>query len=198
MLASSIVGSGELIATTTLGAKVGYTALWIILLSCAIKPAVQAELGRYTIATGETGLAGLNHVPGPRLCGVNWIVWLWALMTVVTLMQIGAMYGGVTQVMLIVAPGIPKELYVTGFAGLTLLILLGGGYERVEKFAVLKVSLFAFLTVLAAVLLFRSPSFRVGDMLQGLKPQIPTSGLGTALAVFGITGVGASELFMDP
>jgi len=67
VLASSIVGSGELIATTTLGAKVGYTALWIILLSCAIKPAVQAELGRYTIATGETGLAGLNHVPGPRL-----------------------------------------------------------------------------------------------------------------------------------
>ncbi len=198
VLASSIVGSGELIATTTLGAKVGYTALWIILLSCAIKPAVQAELGRYTIATGETGLAGLNHVPGPRLCGVNWIVWLWALMTLVTLMQIGAMYGGVTQVMQIVAPAIPKELYVTGFAGLTLLILLGGGYERVEKFAVLKVSLFAFLTVLAAVLLFRSPSFRVGEMLEGLRPQIPTSGLGTALAVFGITGVGASELFMYP
>src|SRR3954468_15338632 len=29
ILSASIVGSGELIATTTLGAEVGYTALWI-------------------------------------------------------------------------------------------------------------------------------------------------------------------------
>src|SRR5882672_2273583 len=79
ILAASIVGSGELIATTTLGAQVGYTALWIILLSCLIKPVVQAELGRYTIASGETGLEGLNRVPGPRW-RVNWIVMSWSVM----------------------------------------------------------------------------------------------------------------------
>ena len=45
VLAASIVGSGELIATTTLGAQVGFAALWIILVSCPIKPVVQAELG---------------------------------------------------------------------------------------------------------------------------------------------------------
>src|SRR5262245_8840742 len=65
ILAASIVGSGELIATTTLGAEVGYTALWVIVLSCLIKPIVQAEMGRYIIASGETGLASFNHVPGP-------------------------------------------------------------------------------------------------------------------------------------
>jgi len=31
VLAASIVGSGELIATTTLGAQVGYAALWVLL-----------------------------------------------------------------------------------------------------------------------------------------------------------------------
>ena len=62
VLAASIVGSGELIATTTLGAQVGFAALWIILVSCAIKPVVQGELGRYTIATGHTGLEGFNRV----------------------------------------------------------------------------------------------------------------------------------------
>ena len=77
VLAAAIVGSGELIATTTLGAQAGYVALWVVLLSCAVKPAVQAELGRYTIATGETGLEALDHVPGPRL-GVSWILWAWA------------------------------------------------------------------------------------------------------------------------
>jgi hypothetical protein len=30
-----------------------------------VKPVVQAELGRYTVASGETGLEGLNRVPGP-------------------------------------------------------------------------------------------------------------------------------------
>ena len=35
-------------------------ALWIILVSCVIKPVVQGELGRYTIATGETGARGLR------------------------------------------------------------------------------------------------------------------------------------------
>src|SRR5512145_100042 len=103
ILAASIVGSGELIAMTTLGAKAGYTAMWIIVLSCLIKPIVQAELGRYTIATGETGLAGFNLVPGPRW-KVNWIVWAWALMTLMTQLQIGAMFGGVSQVMFQLIP----------------------------------------------------------------------------------------------
>ena len=73
VLAASIVGSGELIATTTLGAHAGYAALWVVLLSCGIKPVIQAELGRYTIATGDTGLEALNRLPGPRLWRVNWM-----------------------------------------------------------------------------------------------------------------------------
>ena len=78
VLAASIVGSGELIATTTLGAQVGYAALWVILVSCIVKPVIQAEMGRYTIATGETALEAMNHVPGPRF-GVGWVVWAWAI-----------------------------------------------------------------------------------------------------------------------
>ena len=90
VLAASIVGSGELIATTTLGAQVGFAVLWIILVSCAIKPVVQGEFGRYTIATGHTALEGFNRVPGPRL-GVNWLIWAWALMVSLTLLQVGGM-----------------------------------------------------------------------------------------------------------
>jgi len=72
VLASAIVGSGEVIATTTLGAQVGYAALWIVLVSCAIKPVVQAELGRYTIATGKTGLEGFDQVPGRAPASAGW------------------------------------------------------------------------------------------------------------------------------
>src|SRR5262244_470255 len=141
ILAASIVGSGELIATTTLGAQVGYTALWIILLSCLIKPVVQAELGRYTIASGETGLEGLNRVPGPRW-RVNWIVMGWSLMLLVTLLQVGAMFGGIGQVMNQLVPAVSSNLWVLVILIITLVLLLGGGYRRIESLATIKVVLF--------------------------------------------------------
>ncbi len=198
ILAASIVGSGELIATTTLGAQVGYAALWVILLSCFIKPAVQAEIGRYTIATGETGLESFNSFPGPRW-KTNWVVWAWAIMVAITMFQIGAMYGGVSQVMNQLFPAVPVNAWVMGFLVLTLALLLGGGYERIEKLATLKVGLFTMLTFLCALILMRMPQYfdwkQIGD---GLKFRMPSGGLATAVAVFGITGVGATELFMYP
>jgi manganese transport protein len=198
ILAASIVGSGELIATTTLGAKVGYTAMWIIVLSCLIKPVVQAELGRYVIATGETGLAGFNQVPGPR-AKVNWIVWAWAAMTLMTMMQIGAMFGGVSQVMNLLIPSISVKLWVLIFLAITLALLLGGGYERIERLAMVKVGLFTMLTFLAALLLIRMPQYFSWEAFWGgFEFKLPGAGFADAVAVFGITGVGASELFMYP
>ncbi|MGE0129400.1 MAG: Nramp family divalent metal transporter [Blastocatellales bacterium] len=198
ILAASIVGSGELIATTTLGAKVGYTAMWIIILSCLIKPVVQAELGRYVIASGETGLAGFNRFPGPRV-KVNWIVWAWAAMTLMTMMQIGAMFGGVSQVMNLLIPSVPISAWILIFLGITLALLLGGGYERIERLAMVKVGLFTMLTFLAALLLIRMPQYFSWDAFwDGFKFKMPGAGFADAVAVFGITGVGASELFMYP
>ena len=53
ILAGGLVGSGELVATTVLGAENGYRLLWLILVSCTIKTVVQNELGRYSIGTGK-------------------------------------------------------------------------------------------------------------------------------------------------
>jgi Mn2+/Fe2+ NRAMP family transporter len=198
ILAASIVGSGELIATTTLGAQVGYAALWIILLSCVIKVVVQAEWGRYTIATGETGLESFNRIPGPR-ARVNWVLWLWALMVLTTAMQVGAMYGGISQVLHLLIPTVPIRVWLGVLLAMTLALLLGGAYERIERLAMIKVALFTLLTCLAAVVLLRMPQyFSWADVLNGLKFEMPGAGVSTALAVFGITGVGGTELFMYP
>lgn len=200
ILAASIVGSGELIATTTLGAEWGYTALWIVVFSCLIKPVIQAEIGRYSIVTGETGLEGFDKFPGPRL-KVNWVVWAWAFMVIMTLFQVGAMFGGVAHVLHILMPAVPVNAYVLLLLALTLWILLGGGYERIERLATIKVCLFTMLTVLCALLLTRRPElFNAGELIrEGFSFRLPPdSGLLTAIAVFGITGVGASELFMYP
>lgn len=195
VLSASIVGSGELIATTTLGAKVGYTVMWLVILSCLIKAVVQSFLGRYTIAMGETGLEAFNRIPG-KMGKLNWVVWAWAVMVFIVLFQISAMFIGVSQVMKIFT-GIDVMWWVLAFFVLTLILLLGGAYARIEKIAMIKVGLFTLITLLAAVVLTRMPEyFSWGDMVQGFTFELPAAGLAIALATFGITGVGATELYM--
>jgi Mn2+/Fe2+ NRAMP family transporter len=197
ILAASIVGSGELIATTTLGAQAGFVALWIILFSCFIKPIVQAELGRFVISTGETGLEAFDQVPGPRF-KVNWIVWIWALMVFMTQFQVGAMFGGVAQVLHSLMPVMSVNLWVLPVVAISLALLLGGGYRRIESLAMVKVGFFTMLTVLSAAMVMKAPAFNWAQLIDGLWPRIPTGGWVTAVAVFGMTGVGASEIFMYP
>jgi Mn2+/Fe2+ NRAMP family transporter len=116
IIAGSIVGSGELIATTLTGATAGFWLLWLIVVGCVIKVFVQVEFGRFTISTNQTTMAGLNEVPGPvadvNLLGMpgskvihgNWLLWYWALMFAVSLGQLGGIVGGVGQALAISLP----------------------------------------------------------------------------------------------
>ncbi len=103
IIAGSIVGSGELIATTLVGAEAGFVLLWLIIIGCLIKVFVQIEFGRFTITSGRTTLDGLNMVPGPR-ARVNWLCWFWLIFTLVALVQLGGIIGGVGQAMAIQQP----------------------------------------------------------------------------------------------
>lgn len=104
VLASSIVGSGELIATTSTGAQAGFVLLWLILIGCVIKVAAQVEIGRATLAWGRTPLDAFDRVPGPRIAGRGWIYWAWAVMTALVLVQQGGIISGVAQTL---AAGLP-------------------------------------------------------------------------------------------
>ena len=104
VLASSIVGSGELIATTTTGAQAGFVLLWLILIGCVIKVAAQVEIGRTTLTWGRTSLDAFDRVPGPRFAGRGWIYWAWAAMTALIVVQQGGIVAGVAQTL---AAGLP-------------------------------------------------------------------------------------------
>ena len=103
IIAASIVGSGELIATTKTGAQAGISLLWLIIVGCIIKVFVQIELGRAAIGLQETTLTSLNRVPGPRL-RVNWILWYWLVMMLVGFGQLGGIVGGVGQSLAMAKP----------------------------------------------------------------------------------------------
>ncbi len=103
IIAGSIVGSGELIATTKTGAQAGIVLLWLIIVGCLIKVFVQVELGRHSITHGLTTLAALNTLPG-RVGRVNWMLWYWLVMMAASIAQLGGIVGGVGQALAISFP----------------------------------------------------------------------------------------------
>ena len=195
--ASAVVGTGELIATPVLGAENGYSLLWLVVLSCAIKIVVQNELGRYAIGTGETALEAFNRVPGPRL-RVSWVVWLWFLMHTTTLMTQSGMLAGIAEVLNRAMPSVPILVWVWAVTIGTIGLLVVGRYGLIEKVSVSLVVCFTLVTVGAAHVLLLSPGFRWGSVVDGLSFHLPEGGLITAVAVFGITGVGSADLTIYP
>ncbi len=194
ILASSIVGSGELVATTVLGAESGYTLLWLILVSCTIKVAVQNEIGRYTIGTGETSLEAFNRVPGPRW-RASWVVWVWFVGVVMSMFSAGGIMGAIAEVLNTMVPAIPVNAWVWIVNIATVILLVVGRYALIEKVAVSLVVIFTALTVSAAVLLSKSPEyFSWASVLDGLSFHLPQAGLVTAVTVFGLTGANANDL----
>ncbi len=196
--AATVVGTGELIATTVLGAENGYRLLWLVILSCLIKVVVQNEMGRYTVATGETALAALNRVPGPRF-RVSWVVWTWFLMEATALTALSGMFAGIGEVLNRIVPAIAIGAWVWIVMLVTLAVLTVGRYRLVENVSFALVAAFTALTVSAAVLLGLRPEFFSWPrVLDGVLFHLPQGGLGTAVAVLGLTGVGSSDLVIYP
>ena len=250
IIAGSIVGSGELIATTKAGAEAGFTLLWLIMIGCVVKVFVQIEFGRYAIISGKTTLRALDEVPGPRVTGRgNWLVWYWILMWVAGIGQLGGIVGGVGQALAISVPitkmGVdhnvladaetldkiqpgkhdvqtmrreyeavygrdsdskPKDtaIWATIMAALTSILLVVGRYGLIQTLSTVLVGAFTLITIANLFLLQGEAEWRIewSEFLSGWKFGFPTttSGtpVGTALATFGIIGVGAAELVAYP
>ena len=198
IIASAVVGTGELIATTVLGAENGYRLLWLVIVSCLIKVVVQNEMGRYTVGTGETALAALNRVPGPRF-RVSWVVWTWFLMEATALTALSGMFAGIAEVLNRIVPAVAISAWVWIVMLVTLVVLAVGRYRLVENVSFALVAVFTALTVSAAVLLGMRPEFFSWPrLLDGLLFDLPQGGLVTAVAVLGLTGVGSSDLVIYP
>jgi Mn2+/Fe2+ NRAMP family transporter len=134
IIAASIVGSGELIATTITGAKAGLSLLWLIILGCVIKVFAQIEIGRFTLSSGIPTLSALNQVPGPRIQGRgNWLIWYWFVMWFCSIGQLGAIVGGVGQTLAMVQPVTQQGRLFQEIATLESKRQLGKVIEQVEQ-----------------------------------------------------------------
>jgi manganese transport protein len=195
ILSASIVGSGELIATTTLGARAGFIAFWIIIVSCLVKVAVQLEFGKRAILTGQTAMRSFNELPGPRPSKGNWVVWTVFILISLKIIQIGGILGGSAIVLHMLFPFVPVYAWAFFIALTTSAMIYKGYYNVIEKVSLLMIAGFTIATITAVFMLqFTSFSFSWADIGEGFQFKLPPAIVAVAFGAFGITGVGADEI----
>jgi manganese transport protein len=195
ILSASIVGSGELIATTTLGAKAGFVAFWIIIVSCLAKVAVQLEFGKHTIISGETAMQAMSKLPGPLIGNVRWSVVLIFFLMVLKVVQLGGMIGSTAIVLDLLIPGIPIVVWVGAIALITSLLIYKGYYVPVEKVSLFMIAMFTVFTILAVYALVYTPyRFSFADVVSSQSFTLSAPVISVAIGAFGITGVASDEI----
>jgi Mn2+/Fe2+ NRAMP family transporter len=195
VIAGATVGSGELIVTTILGAKVGFVMLWMIILSVLVKAIVQEQFGRFVIATDDSLMDMLDRIPG-KILGASWAVW-WAVLLMISILF--AMGGIVGAIGLAVA-----GLFQVGHANLLgaivgivgVFLILRGLYGDLEKIVITLVVIFSMLTIFLSFFMLQATPYAYSgaDILSGLTFRFPQAGWAVALSAFGVTGITANEV----
>jgi len=195
VLSASIVGSGELIATTILGATAGFVTLWVILVSCLVKVTVQLEFGKHAIHTGEPTMVALNTLPGPRVKHAGWPIWTWLGLMAPKMLQQGGIVGGIVLTLLIAFPGVPAVVWAYGTAVAASLLVFHGLYKPIERVTLVMIALFSVFT-LASLFFLQATPFAVQpeDVWSGLTFRLPREAVIVAIGAFGITGIGGDEI----
>ncbi len=201
IVSASVVGAGELITATALGAEAGFVLLWLVVFSTLVKIAVQVEMARYSIVTGQGGMEGYATVP-PRIGGVSWVFVMWALMAISKLIQTGGLIGGMAAALSILVPIGSEPLGTTSLTFWAVVVtaaaiasLYSNRYGLIEKVAVFLTMVFVVVTVVIALgLPFTEFAYSGGDLASGLSLGLPVGAIGIAVAMFGLTGVGSEEI----
>jgi manganese transport protein len=199
ILSAAIVGSGELIATTTLGAQAGFVMLWVILVACFFKVALQIEYGRYAIMNGQPSFQAWNRGRGLQLFGLNWSVYVAVLFLLSMCIGQGGVIGSAAQVGYNAYPQVTIYGWTLLTAVLVALLIFHGKYKPVEIIALLMNALFIGMIFYCVVMVQKTPyAYSTGDVASGLLFQLPPEGAVLALSAFGIVGLSAGEIVTYP
>lgn len=199
ILSAAIVGSGELIVTTSLGAKAGFQLLWVILFGCLAKVAVQVEYGRFCIARGLPTLQAWNRAGRLKIFSLHWSIYFSVFFMVGLFFGQGGVLGGSAQVAHYLFPSLSTNAWIVILAAVLGLSIFRGKYKPVEMIAVALNAVFVGTILYCVFAVQQTPyAFSCSDLVSGLTFQLPSESLGLALAAFGITGVASGELTVYP
>ena len=199
VVSGSVVGSGELLVTTRMGAEVGFVFLWGVIVASVVKFFIQMELGRQCILHNTTTIQILDRVGGLRLRNTSWVAWLCSIGYFAVMPALIGILGAVAGLMITIFPAVSYEIWaVVAFVVLSLL-LYRGLYEDLEKMVTGLVATFS-LIVIGSVLVLQGTDYSISgsELASGFGFEMPAGGAFVALAVMGSVGATAVELFMYP
>ena len=124
---------------------------------------------------------------------------MWFLVQLVIFVQYGGIVEGVAQTLNIAVPPVPVWCWGL-LAGVVTAVLVSRGYFRlIQGVSIALMAVFTIFTVVCVGLLqftpYRISAAQIGE---GLQFSLPVEALGPAVAAFGLTGVGASEIIAYP
>lgn len=199
VLSGAVIGSGELLVTTRMGAQFGYIFLWGVILCCVIKYFVQIELGRYVISTNLTSVPAFNQFPILKVRGTSILNLFFFVILAMISPALGGIFGSCAGLLYSLFPFIPPKLWgIILYASVTV-ILWRGYYKDIEKLVVTLVGGFS-LAIIICFFLMQGTKYHVtaSALLSGFTFKIPEGGILVAIALMGSVGVTAGELFMYP
>lgn len=198
---AAVVGSGELLTATTLGAKAGFMLLWLVFVSTFVKVWVQIELGRWSISTGKPAITGYNETV-PKIAGHGWMAWLVLFMFLQFLIgQAGVISASAFAFSSLLPFGsdpystMSIGIWVAILAIIAILVHWFNRYDVLENLATILVMLVtAFAVVVVFLLQGTEFAWSMGDFADGMQFKIAAGSVGVAISMFGMTGVGAGEI----
>ena len=199
VVSGSVVGSGELLVTTRMGAEVGFIFLWGVIFASVIKYFIQLELGRQCLLNNETTVASLNRIPGLRIRGVSWLAWLCVVGYASVFISLIGILGSVGGLLSSVFSSVPYQIWCVLVFVLVAALLWRGIYEELEKMVTVLVAFFS-LVVIGSLIFLQDTNYAFSsvNLMSGFTFEIPKQGAFVALALMGSVGATAVELFMYP
>ena len=199
IVTGAVIGSGELVLTTSLGAVGGWSLLWWLVLSCWCKSLVQAELARYTIVSGDTYLRAINRLPG-RIGHISWPIWLGLIAYLPGTMGLGGIFGGTGEALSFLLSHLNIELsgvWCTGLVAIVVASILSTGSYRWIEVLMLPLVLSFTITTLVCSIAMQFTEFQVSssEILSGLTPDFSAFLMLAALALsaYGYTGTTSGD-----
>lgn len=183
LLAAAGIGAGDVVVASVTGIKFGYTLLWAIVFTAALKFVLTEGLARWQVATGETVVYGwVTRLPKVVTVYFGFYLVLWTFFVGSSLSSACGLAGAS------LFPALPVPVWGAIHAVLAALIV---ALNRFKSFQKVMKALIAFmaLSVFACALLLEPPP---AEVIKGLVlPLVPAEGGGPAvLALLG--GIGGS------
>ncbi len=166
---SEMIGSGEVILSTRVGAILGTTVMWAIVIGILLKCWIGIAGARYTVCTGEGMIDMFDRIPGPR----HWVVWVVLVIQLISAtVSMGAIASAAGIFLSSLIPAISPNMAGWIISVFAFLVVWSG------KFKILKVIMSFFVLAMVLGVLYVSiklfPGFSI--FIEGFLfkvPQVP-------------------------